>query len=1182
FGGGGGSAGAVDVTVIGDNSITAHGDEGSGIFAQSLGGGGGNGGINISGGFSSSSPVVFGVGGFGGAGGTADAVTVTAGTDIYANGKSSTGITAQSLGGGGGNGALNISGGGNFNSKDTSSSLVFGVGGFGGAAAVSSDATVTHTGSIQTSGEWGHGILAQSLAGGGGNGGLNVAAGINGSKDPSSQSQDFSVVGGIGGFGGLGANAGKVTVVSSGNIVTSGDNARGIFAQSIGGGGGTGGMNITSNISRDTSPITLGIGGFGSGGGNAGAVSVTRGTGSAPAGFIITDGTASHGIEASSIGGGGGDAGMNFSLSYSSAGGGANTKKDKKSERSSPKHTGVDDSVITNYNSVLDELEGRQSGGGSSGSTPSKAYAAQLMIGGSGGESGDGGAVDVHNFGDIETMKSMSHGVFAQSIGGGGGNASFNIAYNRASSVDKSVDLAIGGATGDGGIGGTVFAEHLGKIITRGSDSVGVFAQSVGGGGGNVGMDMASTSNSTGNFALTIGRRGGTGGQGGKVSVVSGGEIETFGLNSHGIQAQSVGNGGGNSSKISVGGSIPQSGDEPGRSGKIVVGLEGGVGGYAGDVDVTAAGEIATHGDTAHGIFAQSVGGGGGNGGSASLGSKNPQATKKQSIGLAIGGQGGEGGYGGLVLVDSSAIISTGGEGSIGVLAQSVGGGGGSGGSSSNSANLKNNGNISINVGGGGGTGATGGDVTVGNTGVIVTDGLDSHGVLAQTVGGGGGLAGMVISSVYSSADNAATNMSVQVGGSGGDSNSTSGAVTINNSGGVETFDARSVGLFGQSVGGGGGNAKLVTGITNASGNGKSSQNNFSLAIGGAGGTGGAGGDVTINNTDDGSLYSGLVVTHGNASHGIAAMSIGGGGGEGSAVTTINRSKMEGSTRSLAIGGAGGEGGTSGTVTVDNDGTIVTYGDQAHGILAQSVAGGGGNAGDVLVMTSRPEGSTAQGIAIGGPGGSGNISGDVNVFNSGTITTWGNASHGILAQSVGGGGGNGSIAISNPKNAVTSLSSAKAFNSLAMGGVGGTGADSGDVLVEHTGTITIEGDNSYGIYAQSVGGGGGSIGASIGHPASSLAATSLQLLIGAFQSEGTAGTVTVDVTGDIIINGANSHAVFQQSVNGGGGEVEVFMDLTESAAAWSEDSVDIEDNLSVIEHYTNMVTDFVLDIGGQE
>ena len=46
-------------------------------------------------------------------------------------------------------------------------------------------------------------------------------------------------------------------------------------------------------------------------------------------------------------------------------------------------------------------------------------------------------------------------------------------------------------------------------------------------------------------------------------------------------------------------------------------------------------------------------------------------------------------------------------------------------------------------------------------------------------------------------------------------------------------------------------------------------------------------------------------------------------------------------------------------------------------------------------------------IVIGGFGGDGAISGDVIVKHEGTINTAGNYTHGIMAQSIGGGGGNG-------------------------------------------------------------------------------------------------------------------------------------------------------------------------------
>ena len=128
--------------------------------------------------------------------------------------------------------------------------------------------------------------------------------------------------------------------------------------------------------------------------------------------------------------------------------------------------------------------------------------------------------------------------------------------------------------------------------------------------------------------------------------------------------------------------------DEPGKSAKLAIGLEGGIGGFAGDVSVETKG-ISRPVRRQLTVSSQSVGGGGGNGGSASLGSKSPMASGTQAYGLAVGGTGGEGGIGGAVAVDNAAVVLTQGQGSIGLLAQSVGGGGGSGGKSMNTARLK-------------------------------------------------------------------------------------------------------------------------------------------------------------------------------------------------------------------------------------------------------------------------------------------------------------------------------------------------------------------------------------------------------------------------------------------------------------------------------------------------------------
>ena len=318
----GGDAGTVDVTVNpvnGGSSISSYGAGRSAILAQSIGGGGGNGGLNVSAGIVSDSPLIVGVGGFGGDAGTAKDVTVTATTNLYATATdateqlSSAGIMAQSIGGGGGNGGLNVSGGLAISKESSVPSATFGIGGFGGDGSVSGNVTVDQTGNITTSGAWVHGIMAQSIAGGGGNGALNVSGEINFADSKNSGGKtDLSIVAGIGGSAGKGADAGDVSVTQNGVVTTSGDNSRGVAAQSIGGGGGTGGMNVTGVFTTKSSPISVGVGGSGSDGGNGGSVTVTRGSETKTTGKITTDGNGAYGIEASSIGGGGGDAGMNF------------------------------------------------------------------------------------------------------------------------------------------------------------------------------------------------------------------------------------------------------------------------------------------------------------------------------------------------------------------------------------------------------------------------------------------------------------------------------------------------------------------------------------------------------------------------------------------------------------------------------------------------------------------------------------------------------------------------------------------------------------------------------------------------------------------------------------------------------------------------------------------------------
>ena len=101
-----------------------------------------------------------------------------------------------------------------------------------------------------TQGDQARGIVAQSLGGGGGSGGFNVAGGIN---LAGTGSGGLNV--GIGGSGGGGGDGKAVTADITGSTYTEGDDSDGILIQSVGGGGGAGGFNVAGGIfSRAPAP----------------------------------------------------------------------------------------------------------------------------------------------------------------------------------------------------------------------------------------------------------------------------------------------------------------------------------------------------------------------------------------------------------------------------------------------------------------------------------------------------------------------------------------------------------------------------------------------------------------------------------------------------------------------------------------------------------------------------------------------------------------------------------------------------------------------------------------------------------------------------------------------------------------------------------------------------------------
>src|SRR5690606_4437893 len=96
------------------------------------------------------------------------------------------------------------------------------------------------------------------------------------------------------------------------------------------------------------------------------------------------------------------------------------------------------------------------------------------------------------------------------------------------------------------------------------------------------------------------------------------------------------------------------------------------------------------------------------------------------------------------------------------------------------------------------------------------------------------------------------------------------------------------------------------------------------------------------------------------------------------------------------------------------------------------------------------------------------------------IRTYGSNAAGILAHSIGGGGGTsqgGSINLAAREGVASSSMS------VAIGRTGGSGGHGGSVTVDVDGSIRTSGGDAAGVLAQSIGGGGG-VGGSAGSDAS--------------------------------------------------------------------------------------------------
>ena len=410
------------------------------------------------------------------------------------------------------------------------------IGGSASGGGASGAVQVNASGSITTFGQNSGGILAQSIGGGGGNGG-----GSGGLVS-------------IGGNGGKGGDGAAVTVTNSATIRTSGNFSDGLLAQSIGGGGGNGGLSLAV-----VAPV-LGLGGNGGAAGNGGLVTVTN------SGSIFTAGHDSSALVAEidrrrrrqrrlcDRRGGvrlpchrwKGRRGRRVAAMFASIQTVPATLLHRSPRRRSRRLVTVPVASLPSRSAAAAELAASRSRDPEAflPARPSRSEARAVRA-------GPGATCSRGQMARSRQAARSSTGLDAESIGGGGGNGGFSIAATGGLTYG-SIGFAMGGTGGAGSDAGTVTVANTSNIATTGDLSPGIFAHSIGGGGGNGGFSVAGAVAAGAAVALDISGSGAAGANGNSVDVSSIGNISTgsqfgtSGSESPGIFAQSVGGGGGN------------------------------------------------------------------------------------------------------------------------------------------------------------------------------------------------------------------------------------------------------------------------------------------------------------------------------------------------------------------------------------------------------------------------------------------------------------------------------------------------------------------------------------------------------------------------------------------------------------------------------------------------------------
>jgi hypothetical protein len=338
---------------------------------------------------------------------------------------------------------------------------------------------------------------------------------------------------------------------------------------------------------------------------------------------------------------------------------------------------------------------------------------------------------------------------------------------------------------------------------------------------------------------------------------------------------------------------------------------------------------------------------------------------------------------------------------------------------------------------------------SVGGLGMGAADGhLTGGGSASGGNGGNGGNAGYINAIVPSTISGTTTSIA--------------SGITLDSIGGAAGAGSFGAINHGPGVGGVGGNGGPIT--ANLSGTFPDNNNNNSRAIDiwSQGGQGGAGRDWTSgqdpNAPDGGTGGNGgqieltLNGTFIGNQGGVRARSLGGTGGKGGKAQNFDGAES----------GNGGYGGNADNVniTVGSGAQIAGFADQDGGLVAQSVGGTGGAGGS---------GGGSAGSA-GGGGNAGNVT--VTLLGGSIRNEAGEDSAGILAQSLGGNGGDGgspSHYVIGPNGGSGSDGGTAGTVTVATGGGGG-------VVTVISGQKNPYGDDyqlSPGVLAQSIGGGGG-------------------------------------------------------------------------------------------------------------